>query len=519
MTTPRPGHQIPNRRPLPCLGAVLTHRRVPRRPSAASLRRWLRYLAIALMAAVLPLAATGTRNADAGPLITGVTDPLTTYDAPFLAYQRMHAAGASYVRLTIGWEGVAPRKKPRDWDPTNPADSHYWWPNTDHQVTSAVAAGLTPVVAVTGAPRWAQTCDAPGNAGSVCGLDTDAFASFATAIARRYSGAVPGLPRVRYWQPQNEPNSFLFFNPQFGADGQAISPDLYRNLLRAFSAAVKGVDASNLVVTAGLAPLRRPGTVAPMTFARRLLCMTGRRRPKPMTTGCEEGVPFDIFAINPYTTGGPTHSAVGANDVSLGDLAALQQLLHAADRANRIRGSFKETPLWITEFSWDSDLPDPGGLPSRLHARWISEALFRAWQAGIGAFFWYGLRDEERQGRSPKQTVESGLYLRGPTLEADQPKRALEAFRFPFVALKRKGGFFFWGRTPTSRNGRVEVQVLRGKRWRRRAELRAGGDGIFKGRIRGRFSRRGSVRAVYRKQPSVPFSLRYVEDFYQPPFG
>jgi hypothetical protein len=477
-----------------------------------------RCLAALLIAAAIAVGGAGSQGAAAEPLETGITDPITTYDAPLLAYQRMQAAGARYVRLTIGWAEVAPRKKPKDWDPTNPSDSHYWWPNVDRQVINAVAAGLTPVIAITGAPSWGQGCDSQGYPGSVCNLDVAAFASFATAIARRYSGAFPGLPRVSYWQAQNEPNSVLFFNPQFGPAGQQVSADLYRNVLYAFSAAIKGVDPTNLVVSAGLAPLERPGTIGPLAFTRSLLCMSGRQRPKP-TGGCEGGIPFDIFAINPYTTGGPTHSARGPDDVSLGDLMDLQRLLQAADGAHHIRGAFRQTPLWITEFSWDSNPPDPGGLPSKLHARWVSEALFRAWQAGVDVFFWYGLRDEERQGRPANQTVDSGLYLRGSSLETDQPKRSLEAFRFPVVALNRKGGFLVWGRTPNSGQGQVRIQVLRQGRWRPRAKLRAGQDGIFRAKLRTRTGRHFQVRAVYRKQRSVPFSLRYVEDFYQPPFG
>jgi hypothetical protein len=31
--------------------------------------------------------------------------------------------------------------------------------------------------------------------------------------------------------------------------------------------------------------------------------------------------------------------------------------------------------------------------------------------------------------------------------------------------------------------------------------------------------RRGSVRAVYRGEAAIPFSMRPVHDFYQPPFG
>ncbi len=49
---------------------------------------------------------------------------------------------------------------------------------------------------------------------------------------------------MQYWQALNEPNLSLFFIPQFDTSGQALSPDLYRNLVNSFYAAVKSVNAS-----------------------------------------------------------------------------------------------------------------------------------------------------------------------------------------------------------------------------------------------------------------------------------
>lgn len=483
--------------------------------------RMLRRALVALPLLAMAIAAlTAGSPAQAATFSTGVTDPSTTYQAPPLVYQRIRAAGARFVRLTIGWTEVAPKKEPKHWNPEDPLDPNYWWVEADSEISNAVAAGLTPVVTITDAPSWGQACEPNyGFPGAVCGLDPTAYAAFATAMARRYDGSTAGMPRVRFWQAGNEPNLPLFFQPQFSADGRPTAPGEYRAVLTAFSAAVKGVDPTNLVISAGLAPLRRPGGIGPLDFARRLLCMHGRRRPRPNRKGCPGGVPLDIFAIHPYTTGGPTHKAPGADDVELGDLGKLQRLLRAADRAHHIHGAFRRTPLWITEFGWDSRPPDPGGLKAWLHARWVAEALYRAWRAGVRTFFWFGLRDEARGGRPPNQSVESGLYLRGATLEADTPKRSLQAFRFPFVALNRRSGFFVWGRTPNSRGGRVSIQVRRGGRWRQVARLRASRGGIFKQAIHRRYSRHGAVRAVYRKQASLPFSLRYVKDFYQPPFG
>jgi hypothetical protein len=473
----------------------------------------------ALLAAIIA-AGAGTPRAEARGIATGIADPVTVYAGEPLFFERVRGAGARFVRLNIDWYVVAPRHiRPNGWNPADPADGNYDWTLLDRQVRNATAAGLTPLLVINGAPLWAQRCSF-GRLEAPCNPDPEQFALFATALARRYSGSYEGLPAVRLWQPLNEPNLYYFFNPQF-ENGRAVSPDLYRALLNRFSAAVKTVDPANLVVTAGLAPLKRPGVVAPLAFARKLLCMRGRRQPKPTRSDCDGGVQFDVFALHPYTTGGPTHQAPHRDDISLGDILKLPPLLRAAKRAGRIKSSLKRTPIWITEFGWDTNPPDPGGLKPKLHARWTAEALYRAWRAGVSTFFWYQLRDGSNHGRPFDQSTQSGLYARGADLAADKPKLALDAFRFPFVALKRRKGFVVWGRTPTSLSGTVRLQVWRGRRWRSAGTVKAGKSGVFRKAIRSRYGRhsRGTVRAVYGPEASLPFSLRYVEDFYQPPFG
>jgi hypothetical protein len=372
-------------------------------------------------------------------------------------------------------------------------------------------------------PPWAQGCQSSVPiANRPCDLDAVALAAFGTAAAQRYSGSFAGLPRVRYWQGLNEPNLSLFFYPQF-ADGKPVSPTLYRRLINAFYFAVKSARSSNIVLAAGLGPIARPHwTIGPMRFARELLCMRGRRDPHPTKGNCEGGVHFDIFDIHPYTTGGPTHMG-HVDDVQLGDLEKLQELLQAADRAHRIRGDkFRHTPLWITEFSWDSKPPDPGGVPMRILTRWTAEALYRAWAAGVSQFFWLFLRDDPPQPNLPfSETFEAGLYFRGATVAEDRPKPSMYAFRFPFVAYSRKSGFIFWGRTPTSTPGSVSIQVQEGGQWRNASVARANANGIFEGEVEGGYghNKRGTVRARYRKETAIPFSLKPVRDFWQPPFG
>ncbi len=480
----------------------------------ATLRRWT---LAALLAALLALSLSA-RSADAAPraLDTGLSG---LYDFGPQALAQTKASGVSFVRVVVSWAAVAPTSPPPGWNPADSAEPAYGWYDLDQALIKATAAGLTPLALVTEAPRWAQRCH-HGSSAAVCDPDPAAFAAFARAAADRYSGRHDGLPRVHYWQPINEPNLSLFFLPQWGANGKPVSATLYRDLLNRFAAAVKSVHADNLVVAGGLGPIAVPkATIGPMQFTRELLCMKNGPRPRPQRGNCGGGVSFDIFATHPYTTGGPTHKG-GANDVQLGDLRKLQRLLRAAKKAKRINSNGR-VPLWITEFSWDTRPPDPGGLPMKIAVRWVSEALFRSWQAGVDKFFWYSLRDDP-PNPSYRDSLQSGLYFSGATVAEDRPKPILTAFRFPFVAYPRKRGLQFWGRTPDGAQASVVVQVRKKGKWVNLRRIKSNRFGLFRGTFKGNrygADKRGSARAVIRGEASRPFSMRPVRDFYHRPFG
>jgi hypothetical protein len=475
---------------------------------------------LAILLTLATLATLAWRPAPAPAAVRALNTGISyVYDNDVAAFENAKRAGVHIVQTPLRWASVAPSKVPPSWNPEDPADPNYDWEFIDQWVTRAVAAGLTPVLQVRGAPLWAHRCHS-GETDVPCNPDPGALAAFATAAARRFSGTFGGLPHVTYWQGLNEPNLSLFFEPQF-VGNTPVSPDLYRALINSFYAAIKAVDPSNLVIAGGLGPIAVPKyTIGPMRFTRLLLCMRGHKNPRPTKGNCDGGVHFDIFDMHPYTTGGPSHEG-GVNDVQLGDLAKLKTLLAAADRAGRIVGAFEHTPLWIMEMSWDTNPPDPGGLPMKIESRWIAEALFNSWSLGIEYFFWYSLRDPEPEPLPFNQTLNSGLYFRGSSVDQDQPKEILFAFRFPFVSYPRDKGLFFWGRTPSSKGGRVVIEVRKRGHWRRLATAQANEAGIFQGLAKRRYGRnkKGAVRAVFKGETSLPFSMKPVPDFPHPPFG
>lgn len=456
--------------------------------------------------------------ADGRPFQTGASTIDTGLVQPRLGMDRLKAVGGSYVRLIFYWSSIAPANKPVRWDPEDPSDPNYDWSVVDANVSNAVAAGLTPVVMVYSAPKWAERCSykLPG----ICNPDPEMFEDFSKAAAVRFNGSQSNLPRVRFWQAWNEPNLHLFFQPQLSGS-KTLSPDLYRELLNHFATAVKAADPGNKVIAGGLAPLDRPGGIGPLHFMRRLFCLKGRNKPKPVKK-CKAATQFDIWATHPYTTGGPNHHAAGADDVSLPDLPKVRVVLEAARKAGRIKSDTKNIPMWITEFSWDSKPSDPGGVPMGTLRRWMAEAMYRAWKIGINQFFWLTLRDWRRESGTPwSQTIDAGLFFRGTTLESDRPKAIVQSFRFPFVSFRERKGIRVWGRTPDSTAGKVVFHYRLSGKWRRIGDARANRSGVFYKMIRTSIGkdRRGIVRAIFKGETAVPFSLKPTRDHYQPPFG
>ncbi len=442
-------------------------------------------------------------SGNARPLRTGFLDP-TAFRGPSAdrSVLRAQRAGATLVRVLVAWKGVAPA---RPADPEDPEDPAYHWHFIDQQVVDAVRGGLDPLVYISASAPWAS--------GAAVGLPGTwpapaRFADFARATALRYSGtftptgATVPLPRVRFWQAWNEPNAGRELAPQ-RAGGRAVSPTQYRRMVNAFADAVHGVDARNLVVAGGLGPFGHDSkdiqVVAPMEFMGTLLCVSLQA---PHRKTCSERTRFDVWAHHPYANGGPNWHAHGVNNASIGDLPEMQALLAAAERAGTIT-SARVPEFWVTEFSWDSSPPDPQGVPSPLHARWVAEALYRMWQAGVSAVIWFRLQDDLLR-ESPYQ---SGFFT------ADgQAKHSLEAFRFPFVAFRAGSAVTVWGRTPFGKSGSVIVERQSGKRWISVARVRADRHGIFSQPLSAQATSALRARLVSSPETSIPFSLTVPPD-------
>jgi hypothetical protein len=426
----------------------------------------------------------------------------------------LRRAGMSTVALSVSWRATAPQRKPSRWNRSDANDSHYHWSKADAQITRIAKAGFQPVVIVSDSPTWARLA----SGSPVSPPKAADFGAFMHALAARYSGSTRRLPRVRYWQIWNEPNISLFFAPQFDARTKKFtSPDVYRDMVNAAAASIHGVHSDNVVIAGSTAPFRDitpsvrklDNDWGPLSFMRALLCVDTKGNPT-----CGAKVSFDVWATHPYTSGGPTHHAQLPNDVSLGDLSKMRATLLSATKVGHIKSS--GTPrFWANEFSWDSNPPDPCSPPMPLLKRWIPEAFYRMWANGIEEISWFKLMDDPMK----KSFYQSGLLFYAASVGRARPKPYVEAFRFPFVALRRGAGVYVWAHTPFGRLSRVTVQQGSGRGWRTVASLHTDRYGIVQALLNVRPS--GEFRAILgtTHERSLPFSMRVPPDRFFNPFG
>lgn len=374
--------------------------------------------------------------------------------------------GAEMVRMEATWAAIAPQ---RPADPANPADPAYDWSRLDRTVLAITAARLAPLLVILSAPPWAEgkprSRSAPPNSWRP---DPRALESFARAIGARYRGdyvdlrvGSEPLPRVRAFQLWNEPNLSTYLSPQWvrrGRGWRAEAPLMYRRLLNAFHRGVHATSPGALVVTGGTAPYGdlRQGErrMPPARFVRDFLCLDRPLRAR----NCPDPAAFDVLAHHPYSVGGPFRRARNPDDVSVPDVRAkLITALRRAERLGTVRPRGRTRPVWVTEVSWDSRPPDPDGVPARVHASWLSTALYVLWRQGVSTVLWNLVRDAAPVPNYAS-TPQSGVLLRN-----GRPKPAARAFRFPFVALTRRGRVLVWARSPVG--GTLVVERRSGRRW------------------------------------------------------
>ena len=134
----------------------------------------------------------------------------------------LKSLGADTLRVEVKWNEVAPcptRARRPSFDAADPGAYPGFGPYDD-LFRRADAMGFRLIADLApDAPRWA-TAGGRGYA-ETANLDPRAaeFGKFAGAVAKRYSGAYQGLPKVGWFSIWNEPNHILFLKPLDEAPG------------------------------------------------------------------------------------------------------------------------------------------------------------------------------------------------------------------------------------------------------------------------------------------------------------
>jgi hypothetical protein len=459
-----------------------------------------------LIAFVLAMAATTgiTSEAHAAQFMVSVMqdDNQLIYSSAAnrdVALRRMQALGVDAVRVTVLWDTVAPRKKPKHGqDPKAYRAAN--WDRYDDLTRAAATYGLQVYFDVTPpGPRWSQAkANDPGNQKTWKPNPTQ-FGRFFQAVAKRYTGSYHDenqgkgvLPRVSWWGIGNEPNQGGWLMPQARKTGGRLiptSPGIYRSLLIAGADALirtgHTFDRVNIGETAplGVAPQSERRPLRPALFLRELFCVDSHMRPyrgrSAQVRGCSsvkklatvlKRFPLLVYAHHPYTKKlAPTKRDKSRDAITVANLNALPALLDKI--AHKTKAIPVGLPIVLTEFGYETNPPDKfNGISLATQAEWNNLGDFAAYSSDrVFANTQFLLFDVPPRTDFPRNskaywfTYQSGLFT-----AQGKAKPAAPAYMLPFVAKRSGGGYRFWGQvrfTPNGADQTVYLQRKQGTDW------------------------------------------------------
>jgi hypothetical protein len=409
----------------------------------------------------------------------------------------LRALGVDRLRLTVLWAAIAPdaasRVRPRHFDAADPAAyPPAVWAPYDRIVALARARGIGVAFNVTApGPLWAMVSPAPSlKVANHYRPAAQEYGKFVTALGKRYSGSyVPHpasgtgtgtgrLPRVSYWTIWNEVNQPGWLYPQWrSVAGRRVmnSPRLYRLYVDTAFAALRRTGhspASDTILIGELAPegserTRVGDPIPPIPFIRALYCVDSAFRPLrgpaaallhcPGGGGAEAFVRahpglFEAtgFAHHPYSFFlAPNVQMSDANFAPLADLPRLERVL---DRAFATYGVARKLPLYLTEYGYESNPPNPfRGVSLRRQSLYLNEAQYLAWKdprvRSLAQFLLYD--SAPNPAYPPGSPGYWSTFQTGLLFQHGARKPALNAYRLPIFVPRPSvppgGTVLVWG--------------------------------------------------------------------------
>ena len=450
----------------------------------------------------------------------------------------MKALGADTIRVSVFWRIVAPAPEAQERPSFGAAGAASpagypaaRWERYDRIVSLARKHGIRVLFNITSpAPSWATGKPDDDTREDVFEPDAGDFKNFVAAVGTRYSGsytderpappprglfdppAAPEeptalIPRVDYWSVWNEPNFPSWLGPQrrlASSRGRSIGPaessKIYRRLVGAAYAALEETGhGSDLILIGETAPRgfrrKEPAfAVRPLEFVRELYCLNTRLRPYQGDSAKARDCPQDNaarqrfvtqhpalfrmsgWAHHPYYLDGPP----GASDVERDNapLGDLQRLISTLDRAQRVWGQSRRPRIFITEFGYQTDPPDPViGVPWSQQAAYLNEADYIAYRnprvASVAQFLL--VDDGPRNEFAANDPRHFGTFQSGLITTEGKKKKSYDSYQLSIHAdppKPRKGArLTVYGQHRAAANGTQLTAEL---------QFQSGGRGPFK---------------------------------------
>jgi hypothetical protein len=367
----------------------------------------------------------------------------------------LKALGADTLRVEVKWNEVAPDPSGRTKPSFNAKDPSAYpgFEPYDDLIRRADAMGFRILITLApDAPRWATA----GKRGGNYKISPTDFASFATAVGTRYSGAYASLPAVRVWSIWNEPNHIFFVKPRSEA------PRVYRRMVeRGVPALRAAAPAGSKILVGELAPVgTATKVIGPLKFLRQWLCLDdGYRRLRGSAArraGCTsfKKVRASGFAHHPY---GPFGAPPARRDIV--NIVAIRRLATALDRAGRAGRISGRLPIYNTEFGFQTNPPDPfvSTTPARQAQILNEKEEFSYRYSRLRSYAQYLLYDDPP--RSGSAALRWAGFQTGLRFPSGAVKPAYDAYRYPIVVRRRSSGVYVWGRVrPGSGIRHVQLQ-------------------------------------------------------------
>jgi hypothetical protein len=300
--------------------------------------------------------STAVTAAPAGPSLNGrfgiaAGGAIQNFPADLGRYMdAVKGSGAQWVRVDINWESIQYL-----------GSTSYNWTPFDNVVNTARARGLNVLGTILFTPPWARPA---GTAGTTPPTNLSDYQTFTRAAVQHY-----GPLGVHAWEIWNEPNISAFWTP--GPD-----PAKYTQMLKLSYTAIKQLDPSATVISAGLSPYGSYGNVDaqhmnPINFLQNMYA-NGAAASLDAVGWHPYNFPYGLSFYGWSAWSQMTDTSPSARSVMVG----------AGDGAKQI---------WTTEFGWPTG-SSTSAVSESVQAQMVTDsyAKLKTWSWAGPAFFYSG---------------------------------------------------------------------------------------------------------------------------------